>query len=636
MYYYAYIDESNTCTGVYALPSQITTDNYIPITEEQYNTQSVVGKVWDAETQTWNDPIVFACTTDEVDYKETGVQLTEKLDAMDAAIAGKANSSDLHSHSNKAVLDGITAEKVATWDSGTAGESGENGATFTPSVSTDGVLSWTNDKGLANPTPVNIKGADGTNGAKGDKGDKGDPFTYEDFTAAQLAALKGEKGDTGDQGVKGDTGATGANGQDGKSAYQIALDNGFEGTETQWLASLKGAKGDKGDNGESGADITATEILTKLKTVDGQNSGLDADMLDGHNTDYFATATQLDGKANTDHTHTEYAAVNHTHTAYATKNHTHTEYAAADHTHNGYATTASVTAVENALDGKANASHTHTQSNITGLETALAGKADSNHNHDTAYATIDHTHDGYAAVNHTHTEYATTSDVSALENDISGKADVNHTHSGYAPTSHTHSQDDIAGLSTALAGKASTSHTHTGYAATNHTHSGYASTSHTHSNYLPTSGGTISGDVNVTGLVKVGGQQCIYNSGTMVTLSTNNRETMIAGSKIYSKVQISVSSDERLKENIKAAPISDLVSLVDNLDVKTFNYIGKEEENIGVIAQELIKENPDLAKYFVRQDENGYYSVKTADLVFPLIVAVQELTKRLNDLEAQH
>lgn len=38
----------------------------------------------------------------------------------------------------------------------------------------------------------------------------------------------------------------------GKSAYQIAVDNGFRGTETEWLASLKGDKGDKGDRGEKG------------------------------------------------------------------------------------------------------------------------------------------------------------------------------------------------------------------------------------------------------------------------------------------------------------------------------------------------------------------------------------------------
>lgn len=38
---------------------------------------------------------------------------------------------------------------------------GENGATFIPSVSADGVLSWINDKGLPNPAPVNIKGEAG-------------------------------------------------------------------------------------------------------------------------------------------------------------------------------------------------------------------------------------------------------------------------------------------------------------------------------------------------------------------------------------------------------------------------------------------------------------------------------------------
>ena len=47
-------------------------------------------------------------------------------------------------------------------------------------------------------------------------------------------------------------GSSSGTGADGKSAYQIALDNGFEGTETEWLASLKGDKGDKGDTGAQG------------------------------------------------------------------------------------------------------------------------------------------------------------------------------------------------------------------------------------------------------------------------------------------------------------------------------------------------------------------------------------------------
>lgn len=47
---------------------------------------------------------------------------------------------------------------------------GENGATFIPDVSEEGVISWTNDKGLPNPDPVNIKGADGKNGEQGTTG----------------------------------------------------------------------------------------------------------------------------------------------------------------------------------------------------------------------------------------------------------------------------------------------------------------------------------------------------------------------------------------------------------------------------------------------------------------------------------
>lgn len=89
----------------------------------------------------------------------------------------------------------------------------------------------------------------------GEKGDKGDPFTYEDFTPEQLASLKGDKGDKGDNGIDGKDGADGHtpvknidyfDGVNGKSAYQIAVDNGFIGTEAEWLASLRGADGKDG------------------------------------------------------------------------------------------------------------------------------------------------------------------------------------------------------------------------------------------------------------------------------------------------------------------------------------------------------------------------------------------------------
>ena len=41
-------------------------------------------------------------------------------------------------------------------------------------------------------------------------------------------------------------------GPEGKSAYQVAVANGFSGTEKEWLASLKGDKGDTGPQGIQG------------------------------------------------------------------------------------------------------------------------------------------------------------------------------------------------------------------------------------------------------------------------------------------------------------------------------------------------------------------------------------------------
>lgn len=48
--------------------------------------------------------------------------------------------------------------------------------------------------------------------------------------------------------------AGGGAGADGKSAYQIAVENGFVGTEAEWLESLKGADGAPGTQGPAGAD----------------------------------------------------------------------------------------------------------------------------------------------------------------------------------------------------------------------------------------------------------------------------------------------------------------------------------------------------------------------------------------------
>ena len=90
-----------------------------------------------------------------------------------------------------------------------------------------------------------------------------------------LMGPQGEQGPQGDPGPKGDPGA------DGRSAYQIAVQNGFEGTEQEWLASLKGPKGDKGDMGPPGADGFGTEaqyndIIARLEALESALEALES------------------------------------------------------------------------------------------------------------------------------------------------------------------------------------------------------------------------------------------------------------------------------------------------------------------------------------------------------------------------
>lgn len=48
-------------------------------------------------------------------------------------------------------------------------------------------------------------------------------------------------------------------GADGKSAYQIAVENGFDGTETEWLENLKGKNGKDGYTPKKGVDYYTDE-----------------------------------------------------------------------------------------------------------------------------------------------------------------------------------------------------------------------------------------------------------------------------------------------------------------------------------------------------------------------------------------
>lgn len=65
--------------------------------------------------------------------------------------------------------------------------------------------------------------------------------------------------------------------EDGKSAYEIAKDNGFDGTEEEWLESLKGKDGADGKDGVNGKDGAAgkdgkdgdTHVFLVREIIDG-------------------------------------------------------------------------------------------------------------------------------------------------------------------------------------------------------------------------------------------------------------------------------------------------------------------------------------------------------------------------------
>lgn len=87
------------------------------------------------------------------------------------------------------------------------------------------------DRGMrgekGDPGPAGERGEKGDQGPAGERGEKGDQGP---------AGERGEKGDPGPAGERGEKGDPGAA---GKSAYEIAVGNGFSGTEEEWLASLR-------------------------------------------------------------------------------------------------------------------------------------------------------------------------------------------------------------------------------------------------------------------------------------------------------------------------------------------------------------------------------------------------------------
>lgn len=68
----------------------------------------------------------------------------------------------------------------------------------------------------------------------------------------KMGTIKGEKGDKG---------------ADGKSAYEVAVANGYTGTQAQWLASLKGADGANGKDGQTWQPYIADDKRWHIRLI---------------------------------------------------------------------------------------------------------------------------------------------------------------------------------------------------------------------------------------------------------------------------------------------------------------------------------------------------------------------------------
>ena len=163
---------------------------------------------------------------------------------------------------------------------GVEGPRGNSGNTYIPSVSETGTLTWKLNNGPA-PKTVNIKGPQGNAGL-------GLEFKWEgsrllvrqegsldwtsspDLTSNVIYSPTLRNGELIFEPVKVTNAEpivfSNLKGRDGKSAYEIAVQHGFRGSESAWLDSLKGGVERDGKNGTAEIAAPAGNIILRVDT----------------------------------------------------------------------------------------------------------------------------------------------------------------------------------------------------------------------------------------------------------------------------------------------------------------------------------------------------------------------------------
>lgn len=126
---------------------------------------------------------------------------------------------------------------------------------------------WVDNAGTSHTSTMDVM--NGTDGTDGQDGTDGVSVTDVEISATDHLIVTLSDGNTIDAGI-----IPTLQGPEGKSAYEVAVDAGYVGTEEEWLASLKGEPGDAGDSAyeiavEHGYVGTEEEWLESLKGEDG-------------------------------------------------------------------------------------------------------------------------------------------------------------------------------------------------------------------------------------------------------------------------------------------------------------------------------------------------------------------------------
>ena len=133
--------------------------------------------------------------------------------------------------------------EVQSGSNGTNGKDGKNGLSAYELAVQNGFT------GTLTEWLDSLKGADGKDGVDGKNG------------------IDGANGKDGINGKDGADGRNGTDGKDGLSAYEIAVKNGFIGTESEWLESLKGKDGADGNSPEISGFATTEYVDERLSEI---------------------------------------------------------------------------------------------------------------------------------------------------------------------------------------------------------------------------------------------------------------------------------------------------------------------------------------------------------------------------------